>query len=171
MPYTKSTALLKSEFAAALKLSERFNIKAADTRPNRQVRATLSQALDFLAPIANDIGRRGAVIEVGSAWTGPDLFLNAEEARKLARKKERTAYLTGTVNVALSQQDYRNLTTIRQAFKLRSDKQAAALSLRVYSAVCDNLWRGNGFSMQSPSGQPLEFNTAKEQALVLRPGR
>ncbi len=167
MAHKKTTALLKSEFAATLSLAEKFNIKAG-ARPNRQVKATLSQAIAFLAPIANDVGRKGAVIETGSSWTGPDTFLDAAGARQLARSKERTAYLTGTVDVALSQRDHASLTTIRKAFNLRSDKQAAALALRVYRSVCDGLWRGNGFLMADKSGQPVTIDTQKIEALVRR---
>lgn len=166
MSYTKSTALLKSEFAGALSLSEKFNIKAG-VRPNRQVKAMLSQAVNFLEPVANDIGRKGAVVEVDSAWGSPEVFLDAKMALKMGRSKERTAYLTGTVDVALSQRDYEKLSNIRKAFKLRSDKQAAALSLRVYNSMLDNIWRGNGFTMTSKSGQPMEsFDTTGPKALV-----
>lgn len=157
----------KADYGTALKLSEQFNVKAG-ARPYRKVKAMLSTAIDFLAPVAQDIGRKGAVIEVGSAWTGPDVFLDADTALKRARSKERIAYLTGTVDVDLSRRDEAKLESIRKAFRLKSGKQAAALALNVYREVCDNLRRGNGFSMESPSRQPLPFDTEKVKALVIK---
>ena len=162
------TTLRKTDYARALKLSERFNIKAG-ARPNRRVKATLSQAVEFLAPLAGQI-ETGSVIHVGSAWHGPDVFLDAATARDMARDKDRTDYLTGSIDVTLSQRDEAKLSLIRKTFNLKSDKQAAGLALRVYEGVCDNLWRGNGFTVDKPSAQgktktrPLD--TAKVQGIV-----
>jgi hypothetical protein len=161
------TTIRKGDYSSALKLSEHFNLKAG-ARPNRKVKALLSAAIDFLAPIADDVGRNGAVISVGSAWTGPDLFLDADNALQRARTKERIAYLTGTVDVSLSKRDEAKLETIRKAFGLKSGKQAAALTLSVYRDVCDNLRRGNGLSMESSSRQPLPLDTNKVMAVVTK---
>lgn len=145
------TTLRKGDYAKALKLSERFNIKAG-ARPNRRVKAALSQAIDFLAPLAGQI-ERGSVISVGSGWHGPDVFLDAQTAREMARDKDRTAYLTGVVDLDLSKRDAEKLKDIRKTFKLSSDKQAAGLALRVYEGIADNIWRGNGFSIDNPNAQ------------------
>ncbi|TAL28223.1 MAG: hypothetical protein EPN97_15015 [Alphaproteobacteria bacterium] len=161
------TTIRKADYGTALNLSEKFNLKAG-ARPYRKVKAMLSTAIDFLAPIANDVGRKGAVISVGSAWSGPDVFLDADTALQRARKKERIAYLTGNADVALSKRDAAKLESIRKAFRLKSGKQAAALAVSVYRDVCDNLWRGNGFSMESASRQPLSLDTEKVKALVTR---
>lgn len=161
------TTIRKADYGTALKLSEKFNIKAG-ARPNRKVKALLSTAIDFLAPLARDVGKNGAVISVGSAWTGPDVFLDADTALERARSKERIAYLTGTVDVSLSKRDEAKLESIRKAFHLKSDKQAAALAVSVYRDVCDNLWRGNGFSLETPAGQPLPLDTEKVKAIVTR---
>jgi hypothetical protein len=159
------TALLTSEFSAALSLSAKFNIRAG-ARPSRQVKAVLSQAIDFLEPVANNIGRKGAVIKVGSAWNDPDVFLDAKKGLEMSRRKERIDYLTGTVDVALSKKDYARLSAIRKAFRLRSDKQAAALSLRVYRSVVEHLWRGNGFIITDKAGKPMVFDVKKAEAVV-----
>jgi hypothetical protein len=162
------TTMRKGDFAKALKLSEQFNIKAG-ARPNRRVKAVLSKAIDFLAPLASDI-RAGSVINVGSAWHGPDAFLDAALAQKYARDKDRTDYLTGAVDVTLSRRDAKKLSHIRKTFGLSSDKQAAGLALRVYRDVCDNLWRGNGFSVDRPAAQGASksrpLDTAKVKAIV-----
>lgn len=162
------TTLRKGDYAKALTLSERFNVKAG-ARPVRRVKAVLSKAVDFLAPLAGQI-ERGAVVTVGSAWHGPDLFFDAQTAREMAREKERTAYLTGAVELDISQRDEAKLKIIRKAFKLSSDKQAAGLALRVYESLCDNLWRGNGFTIEDPAAQgsaaSRSLDTAKIKGIV-----
>jgi hypothetical protein len=163
------TTLRKGDYAKALKLAERFNIKAG-ARPNRRVKAVLKEAVDFLTPLAGKV-EKGAVVNVGSAWHGPDVFLDAATARKMARDKDRADYLTGSVDVTLPQRDDAKLWLIRKTFNLTSDKQAAGLALRVYEGVCDNLWRGNGFSMEKPvaqgKAQDLPLDVAKVKAVVV----
>lgn len=163
------TRLRKGDFAKALSLSEQFNIKAG-MRPNRRVKAVLSQAVDFLAPLAADI-QKGAVINMGSAWTGPDVFLDAAKAQELARQKDRTAYMTGDVDLKLPKRAAEKLNHIRKTFGLSSDKQAAGLALRVYSGVCENTWRGNGFSIERPlaqgrMGRERPLDTSKIKGII-----
>ncbi len=162
------TTLRKGDFAKALKLSEQFNIKAG-ARPNRRVKAVLSKAVDFLSPLAREI-QAGGVINVGSAWHGPDVFLDEALAQKYARDKDRTDYLTGHLEVNLSQRDAEKLAHIRKTFNLSFDKQAAGLAIRVYRDVCDNLWRGNGFSIERKAaqgkGRERPLNTDKVKAVV-----
>lgn len=156
--------LPKEDFGRALKLAESFNIRAA-ARPNRRVKAVLKDAVGFMHGIANDISA-GAVIESGSAWTGPDLALDKNLAIEKAREKSRIAYLTGDVGLTIAAQDAQKLSDIRKAFKLSSDKQAAALSIRFYAQIADGLWRGNGFSMTDKAGADKPLDTAKIRSLI-----
>jgi hypothetical protein len=158
------TTLRKGDYARALGLAEKFNIKAG-ARPVRRVKATLSQAIAFLDGLKTDL-KNGAEISVGSAWTGPDPFLDKDIVKQLARKTDRTDYLTGTVDVPLTKRDEQKLSSLRRAFKLSSDKQAAGLAVRVYDAVCDNLWRGNGFSVETKGGVAASLKLDAEMAVV-----
>lgn len=158
--------LPKEEYGRALKLAEAFNLRA-EARPNRRVKAVLKDAIGFMHGIANDIAA-GAVIETGSAWTGPDLMLDKKLAVATAREKSRISYLTGDVGLTIAAEDAQKLSDIRKAFKLSSDKQAAALSLRVYNRIADGLWRGNGFSMTDAAGAEKPLDTAKIRRLVTR---
>ncbi|MDP2205699.1 MAG: hypothetical protein Q8K65_05275 [Alphaproteobacteria bacterium] len=158
--------LPKEDYGRALKLAEAFNVRAA-ARPNRRVKAVLKDAIGFVHGFAKDVAT-GAKIESGSAWSGPDVFLDKAAAVDIAREKSRIAYLTGDVGLTLSAQDTQKLSDIRKAFKLSSDKQAAALSLRVYDRVADGLWRGNGFSMADAAGADKPLDTAKIRSLIER---
>jgi hypothetical protein len=156
--------LPKEDYGRGLSLAEKFNVKAG-ARPNRRVKAVLKEAIGFMHNVANDVAK-GAAIYDGSAWSGPDLFLDKSTAQKTAREKSRIAYLTGDVDVKLAAADLRKLGDIRKAFNLSSDKQAAALSLRVYARVADGLWRGNGFSIQGNDGQHKPLDTTKIRKMV-----
>jgi len=157
-----------ADFARSLTLSEKFNLKAG-ARPNRQVKAVLSDAAALLDGVSASL-TKGAIVSVGSAWHGPDLFLNKTEATTIARAKDRTAYLAG--NVALKGLPKRvtgQLANIRKSFKLSSDAQAASLALRVYDRVCDNLWRGNGFSVDAAANTQASFDTDRVRSKILPP--
>lgn len=158
--------LPKEDFGRGLSLAEKFNVQAG-ARPNRRVKAVLKEAINFVHNVANDVAG-GAAIYDGSAWSGPDLFLDKSKAVEMAREKSRIAYLTGDVGVKLAGDDLRKLGDIRKAFKLSSDKQAAALSMRVYARVADGLWRGNGFSIQGADGEHKTLDTAKVRKVVTR---
>ena len=158
MAIAHNAKLPKEDYGRALSLAEKFNVRAA-ARPNRRVKTVLKEAISFLHGVTGDIAKGAAVYE-GSAWTGPDLFLDKATAVKTARGKERIAYLTGDIGLKLSD--------IRRTFKLSSDKQAAALSMRVYAQVADGIWRGNGFSLEK-DGQHQPLNTDKIRSMVVRP--
>lgn len=146
-----SVALRKGDYARALSVAERFNIKAGQ-RPYRKVRGVLKNALDFMETVA-PLVKSGTDVETGSAWHGPDVFLDRKEAVSLARTKDRTDYLTGIFDLKIPKRDAQRLSVLRKAFKLSSEKQAAGLALRVYQSVTDGLWRGNGFSASNQNAQ------------------
>jgi Arc/MetJ family transcription regulator len=161
---SKPVTLRKSDYARALNLAEQFNIKAG-VRPNRKVKAALKEAVAFMVQVTPAVAK-GDVIETGSAWHGPDEFLSKSSAVATARLGERADYLTGTVNVDLPNRDAEALASIRRAFRLSSDKQAAGLALRVYGDVADGLRRGNGFSYANPQAK---LDTDKVRDKVLPP--
>lgn len=156
-----SVSIRKSDYARALGLAEKFNIKAHD-RPNRKVKAVLKEAVAFLQDVKAEI-KNGNAIETGSAWHGPDPFLDKQSAVELARKKDRADYLTGDVAVTLTKREAGALASIRKAFKLSSDKQAAGLALRVYASVTDGLWRGNGFHYANANAPALDTDKIKHK--------
>jgi hypothetical protein len=158
MPYQKSIELLTGDYTRALSVAERFNINSG-ARPYRRVRASLTQAIDFALSLTNEV-KQGNTIDVGSVH-GSDTFLDKAKALEIARQKERTAYLTGTVAVDLSQRDLGRLATIRKAFNLGSDRQAATLALRLYQSAADHLWRGNSFSIEERGGTYRSLDTDK----------
>ncbi|MDE1151522.1 MAG: hypothetical protein PW788_03200 [Micavibrio sp.] len=164
---TNAVSIPVADFVRSLTLSEKFNLKAG-ARPNRQVKSVLSDAAALLDGVSASL-TKGAEVSVGSAWHGPDLFLNKAEAVTIARSKDRAAYITG--NVALKGLPKRvtgQLANIRKSFKLSSDTQAAALALRVYDRVCDNLWRGNGFSIESTANVAASFDTDRVRNKIIR---
>lgn len=149
---TKQVNISKSDYARALTLAERFNINAG-ARPNRKVKAVLSQAAEFLQGVSGEVAK-GNTIETGSAWHGPDEFLTRDIGRDWAIRRERTDYLTGDVSVTAAQKDAQALSQIRRDFGLSSDKQAARLAIRVFEKIADGLWRGNGFSYANERNNP-----------------
>lgn len=155
MPYQKSIDLLTGDYTRALSVAERFNINSG-ARPYRRVRASLTQAIDFALDLANEV-KQGHTVNVGSVH-GSDTFLDKAKALDLARQKERTAYLTGTVAVDISQRDLGRLASIRKAFNLGSDRQAATLALRLYQSAADHLWRGNSFGVEESDGKYRAFD-------------
>lgn len=146
-----AVALRKGDYARALSVAERFNVKAGQ-RPYRKVKGVLKNALDFMDTVV-PVVKSGAAVETGSAWHGPDVFLDKKEAVSLARQKDRTDYLTGTFDLKIPKRDAQRLSALRKAFKLSSEKQAAGLAIRVYQSVTDGLWRGNGFSASNQNSQ------------------
>jgi hypothetical protein len=156
MPYQKSIELLTGDYTRALGIAERFNINSG-ARPYRRVRASLTQAIDFAFSLVDEI-KKGNTINVGSPHHD-DTFLDKAQALKIARQKERTAYLTGTVAVDISQRDLSRLASIRKTFNLGSDRQAATLAVRLYQSACDNLWRGNNFSVEESGGTYRSLDT------------
>ncbi|MDY0008082.1 MAG: hypothetical protein RBS08_00100 [Bdellovibrionales bacterium] len=159
--------LPKEDFGRGLSLAQKFNIRAA-ARPNRRVKAVLHEAVGFLHGLRQDIAAGGAVY-TGSAWSGPDLALDKQTAIETARAKSPIAYLTGDVGLTVSAADAQKLSDIRRSFRLSSDKQAAALALRVYAQVADGLWRGNGFTLQDKTGTQKQLDTEKIRHMVTRP--
>lgn len=156
--------LPKEDFGRALSLAEKFNVQA-QARPNRRVKSVLKDAIGFMHGLTQHIAA-GETVYDGSAWSGPDLFLDKSKAVETARRKDRIAYLTGDVSLSLPAQYAQKLSDIRKAFRLSSDKQAAALSVRVYDRVVDGIWRGNGFSLQTAGGAHKPVNTDKIRQLV-----
>lgn len=150
-----------ADYARALTLAERFNVSAG-AHPVRKVTAVLKDAINFLHDVAPDL-KAGKTIETGSAWHGPDEFLTAASARQLGRTRDRSDYLTGARAVPLSHRDAAALSDIRKAFRLKSDKQAAGLALRVYANVADGLWRGNGFSFSGAQAPALDTDKVKNK--------
>lgn len=162
-----AVAMRKGDYARALSVAESFNIKAGQ-RPYRKVKGVLKNALDFMETVT-PLVKAGASVETGSAWHGPDVFLDKKEAVSLARKKDRTDYLTGTFDLKIPPRDAQRLSALRKAFKLSSEKQAAGLAIRVYQSVTDGLWRGNGFSASNQNSQtasPVEQATEQVRKVV-----
>ncbi|HCS22758.1 MAG TPA: hypothetical protein PLW48_06380 [Alphaproteobacteria bacterium] len=168
MASAHNAKLPKEDFGRGLSIAEKFNVRAA-ARPNRRVKTVLKEAIGFLHGITGDIAK-GAAVYSGSAWTGPDLVLDKKQGQETARSKERLAYMTGDVGLTLAAEDMRKLSDIRRTFKLSSDKQAAALSMRVYAQVADGIWRGNGFSLEK-DGQQQPMNTDKIRSMVTQHAR
>ncbi len=160
-----SVQIRKGDFARALSVAERFNM-AAGARPNRKVKAVLKEAVEFTAGLVAPL-KQGERVQTGSAWSGPDDFLDVKLAQDLARKKDRVDYLNGNVDLAVPQYEAKDIEKIRKAFSLSSKKQAAGLAIRVYEAVADGLWRGNGFSFESPQAPALD--TTKIRNVVTGP--
>ncbi len=148
-----------SDYAAALKVAEKFNI-AAQARPSRKVAAVLHDAVDFLGGTLGEIAK-GNLIVTGSGWHGPDPFLDKSIGLAIARKKSGSDYLTGDVDVTLTKRDKAALSDIRKTFSLSSDKQAAELALRVYDYLTDGLWRGNGFGYWNRNSVELDTDKIK----------
>lgn len=146
-----AVAMRKGDYARALALAEKFNVRA-EQRPYRKVKGVLKNALDFMETVA-PLVKSGTAVETGSAWHGPDVFLDKKEAVALARSKDRADYLMGTFGLEIPQRDAKRLTALRRAFNLSSDKQAAGLAIRAYASVTDGLWRGNGFSAANQNAQ------------------
>lgn len=155
----------KSDFARALSVAEKFNM-ASGARPNRKVKAVLKEAVEFTAGLIAPL-KQGEVVQTGSAWHGPDDFLNLKLGQEIARKKDRTDYLTGEVEVSYPSYVAKGLDDIRKAFRLSSHKQAAGLAIRVYQSVADGLMRGNGFSFENPQAPALD--TTKIRNIVTGP--
>lgn len=156
MPYEKTIEILTGDYTRALGIAERFNINSG-ARPYRRVRASLAQAIDFAVSLTDEV-THGNSISVGSVH-GSDTFLDKSKALEIARQKERTAYLTGTVALDISQRDLGRLATIRRAFNLGSDRQAATLALRLYQSAADHLWRGNSFGVEESGGAYRSLDT------------
>ncbi|HYD17236.1 MAG TPA: hypothetical protein VEF76_02000 [Patescibacteria group bacterium] len=152
--------LRKGDFARALNVAERFNV-AAGARPNRKVKAVLKEAVEFTAGLVAPL-KQGETVQTGSAWSGPDDFLDVKIAQDLARKKDRVDYLTGNVALDVPAYEAKAIEKIRKAFNLSSDKQAAGLAIRVYEKVADGLWRGNGFSYQNPQAPALDTSNVRK---------
>lgn len=161
-----AVSIRKSDYARALGVAEKFNIQA-NARPNRKVKAVLKEAVAFLQEVKGEI-KKGNAIETGSAWHGPDAFLDKQSAVTLARSKDRTDYLTGDVEVKLTKRDAQGLSAIRRAFRLSSDKQAAGLALRVYASVTDGIWRGNGFHYANSNAPALDTDKIKNKLVAGR---
>jgi hypothetical protein len=138
------------DYARALGIAERFNINSG-ARPWRRVKASLTNALDFTLALKDEVAGKGSIVTVGSHH-GSDTFLDKDRAKEIARAKDRAAYLAGTVDLPVSQRDAERLSSIRRAFNLGSDSQAATLALRLYQSACDNLWRGNSFGVTDRDG-------------------
>lgn len=138
-----SVAMRKGDYARALSVAERFNIKAGQSS-YRKVKGVLKNALDFMETVA-PIVKSGTAVETGSAWHGPDVFLDNKEAVSLARRIDRTDYQTGTFDLKIPKRDAQRLSSLRKTFRLSSEKQAAGLAIRVYQSVTDGIWRGNSF--------------------------
>jgi hypothetical protein len=160
-----SIQLRKGDFARALTVAEKFNV-ASGARPNRKVKAVLKEAVEFTAGLIAPL-KQGEVVQTGSAWHGPDDFLNVKLAQDIARKKDRTDYLTGNVDVSVPQYEANAIEKIRKAFRLSSAKQAAGLAIRVYQSVADGLSRGNGFSFENAQAPALD--TTKIRNVVTGP--
>lgn len=160
-----SVQIRKGDFARALSVAEKFNV-ASGARPNRKVKAVLKEAVEFTASLIAPL-KQGEVVQEGSAWHGPDDFLNVKLAQDIARKKDRVDYLTGNVDVVVPKYEADAIEKIRKAFKLSSDKQAAGLAIRVYQSVADGLWRGNGFSFENAQAPALD--TSKVRKVVIGP--
>jgi len=158
-----NVSMRKSDYARALGVAERFNIQA-HAHPNRKVKAVLKDSVAFMKGVIDEV-KKGNVIETGSAWHGPDEFLSKGKAVELGRKRERTDYLTGTVDVAITRREAEGLSEIRKAFKLSSKKQAAGLAIRVYQSVVDGLWRGNGFNYAQPNAPALDTDKIKNRVI------
>lgn len=160
-----SVQIRKGDYARALSVAEKFNV-ASGARPNRKVKAVLKEAVEFTAGLIAPL-KQGEVVQTGSAYHGPDDFLNLKLGQDIARKKDRVDYLTGNVDVSVPKYEADAIEKIRKAFKLSSDKQAAGLAIRVYQSVADGLWRGNGFSYENPQAPALD--TSKIRNVVTGP--
>ena len=58
------------------------------------------------------------------------------------------------------------LEDIRGIFNLASCEEAASLALRLYEKACDNVWRGNGLSVDG-QGQHEPYDAGKIEKVVL----
>ena len=161
MAVSKTVTIPVEDFKDALRLADKFNVQTGAVNA-RKVKAVLTEAVGFLISVTPVLAE-GGKINVGSPYHD-DLFLDRKTAQALAQKKDKTAYLSGKTDVQVSQKTSKKLSSLRRDFQLASNGAAAALALRVYDRLCDNLWRGNNFSMTDKDGKgvPLEADTIKE---------
>lgn len=157
----------KSDYIRALDVAEKFN-QSAQARPVRKVQNILRDAVAFLDSVKNDVVN-GNTIYTGSAWHGPDEFLTPQSAQALAQKTERIDQLAGDMQLPVTKRDKKLLSGISKAFGLASEKQAAALAIRVYASVADGLWRGNGFYYDGANAPKLDTDKIRNRLFPQTP--
>lgn len=145
-------------YIEAVNLSHRFNVHAqpgaaaAGARPQvtpqegyLATAAVIEKGADMLSEVAEAIAQ-GAALNHGSAWHGPDLFLDSKRAQKIARSPGVGDGL-GDMSIGVKTEAFAKLNNIAAAFNL-SVSEATRLVVHAYSFVQDGLWRGNGFSLE-----------------------
>lgn len=149
---------LKAEdIILAKTVADKFNI-ASDASSARCVSKTVGLAAEFLTGIMNDITKGGSIY-TGSAWHGPDLFLDQRTAEDIGNQKDTALDMFKKMPVTKKVKD--DLENIRKAFNLKSDRHAASLCLKAYANLRDGVWRGNGFWIETEDGKDKIFNVEK----------
>lgn len=149
-------------YIEAVNLSHRFNVhaqpgEAAGARPHVTPQegyfataAVVEKGTDMLSEVVDAIAN-GATLNHGSAWHGPDLFLDKKTAQKIARSPNVGDGL-GDTPVGVKAEVFTKLSDLASTFNL-SVSETARLVVHAYSFVQDGLWRGNGFSLEKDDNQ------------------
>ena len=161
-----SVSIPLGDFGRALDVADAFKI-ASCARKGIKAERVLGAALDFMKTLTAHI-ESGQTVEAGSHH-GMDPFLNVDLGHEIARRKDKTAYLAGKVDVPVSATRTATISHIRTIFKLSSDAQAATLSVRVYQKALEHIWRGNGLSLVDQKGEYQSLNTKPLENLVRGP--
>ncbi|MBI3441002.1 MAG: hypothetical protein HY052_04245 [Proteobacteria bacterium] len=151
----KPAVELKAEdIALANGLVTKFNIASA-AKPAARVTTALGMAVEFVSSVADDL-LQGHVIFNGSAMHGPDLFLDQATAVKTGSQEDTP--LDTFKKFTVTKKMKSGLESVRKAFSLKSDRQAASLCLKAYNTLCDGMWRGNRFWMEDKAGVQQSFD-------------
>lgn len=149
-------------YVEAVNLSHRFNVHAnpgdkAGAKPHVTPQegyfataAVVEKGVEMLSEIADAIAH-GASLNHGSAWHGPDLFLDSKTVQKIARTPSVGDGL-GETSVGIKGEAFTKLNSLAATFNL-SVSEVARLAVHAYSFVQDGLWRGNGFSLEKGDQQ------------------
>lgn len=155
----QKTAFYIEDVTYAVRLADKFNVASAAPAQKRAT-AIISKAIDFIHE-HKDMIQKGGVIECGSAWHGPECFLDKDIAQTTARLETSADEIAGRFDIALTQADQKKLSAIRKCFNLSSNKQAGRLAVQTYGRMVSSLWQGNGFSITDKDQDQQTLDTTK----------
>lgn len=163
---TNKVSLPLADFSRALDLCAKFNLSSG-ALPGNRVQVVLSQALREMQPVLAAIKAEGRL--EAAYHGGPTYELTQSSGSEMARRKDNVADRAGKISVALSETGKNHLHEIKKTFELSNVTQAAALAVRVYSGMLDQLWRGNHLHLYDKDENPLPYDTAKLKEIAARP--
>jgi|GEM_PF-1255324 hypothetical protein len=155
----QKTAFFTEDVTDALRCADKFNA-ASGASPQNRAATIISKSIDFMYTHRDAI-QKGGFIEFGSAWSGPSRLLDKDIAREVANKKTSTDQIAGDFDIALTVTDQKKLSSIRECFKLTSDKQAGRLAVQIYTDMLGSLWQGNGFRLTDTNDREHKLDIKK----------